>query len=93
VTTLLAGSRPLRGTDIVWRRADAGVVVLKPSDGQYFSLDDVGGRIWELCEGDRTVTEIAHRLAEEYDAPATVIERDALELLDELEGEGLVRAT
>lgn len=89
---MLAENRPQRGADIVWRRADAGVVVLKPSDGQYFSLDDVGGRIWELCEGERTVTEIADALAQEYEAPAAVIERDALELLDELESEGLVRA-
>jgi coenzyme PQQ biosynthesis protein PqqD len=92
VTTLLAESRPQRGADIVWRRADAGVVVLKPSDGQYFSLDDVGGRIWELCEGTQSVAEIAETLAQEYDAPAAVIERDALELLEDLEGEGLVRA-
>ena len=89
---MLAENRPQRGVDIVWRRADAGVVVLKPSDGQYFSLDDVGGRIWELCEGERTVTQIANTLAQEYDAPAAVIERDALELLEELEGEGLLRA-
>ena len=82
--------RPQRDERIVWRRGDEGVVVLNPNDGQYFSLDDVGGRIWELCEGDRTVAEIANVLAEEYDADASVIQADALELLRELRAEGLV---
>ena len=85
-----AGDRPQRDERIVWRRGDEGVVVLNPNDGQYFSLDDVGGRIWELCDGDRSVTEIADVLAEEYDADASVIQTDALELLQDLKGEGLV---
>jgi pyrroloquinoline quinone biosynthesis protein D len=82
--------RPKRDERTVWRRGDEGVVVLNPNDGQYFSLDDVGGRIWELCEGDRSIAEIANVLAEEYDAEPSVIQADALELLRELRDEGLV---
>jgi hypothetical protein len=85
-------ARPRRVDDVVWRRGEDGVVVLNPNDGQYFSLDDVGGRIWELCDGSRSVGEIAGLLATEYDAPASVIRSDALELLTELGSEGLVRA-
>lgn len=85
-----AGDRPQRDERIVWRRGDEGVVVLNPNDGQYFSLDDVGGRIWELSEGDRSIAEIAVLLADEYDADPSLIETDALELLRELRDEGLV---
>lgn len=84
--------RPRRADDVVWRRGEDGVVVLNPNDGQYFSLDDVGGRIWDLCDGSRSVTEIAELLSAEYDAPADEIGTDALELLAELGREGLVRA-
>lgn len=87
-----ATDRPLRTVRIVWRRGEDGVVVLNPNDGQYFALDDVGGRIWELCEGTLSVAEIAGVLAGEYEAPAVTIESDALALLDELEDEGLVAA-
>ena len=82
--------RPLRDERVVWRRGDEGVVILNPNDGQYFSLDEVGGRIWELCEGGRSVAEIAAALAEEYDAEAAVLAADALELLAELKEAGLV---
>ena len=85
-----AGDRPQRKEGIVWRRGNDGVVVLNPNDGQYFSLDDVGGRIWELCEGERSVADIADVLAEEYEADASVIQADALGLLHELKDEGLV---
>jgi hypothetical protein len=84
--------RPRRGEGVVWRRGDDGVVVLNPNDGQYFSLDDVGGRIWELCEGNRSVTEIAGVLSREYDVEASVLVADALDFLLELKGEGLVVA-
>lgn len=84
--------RPRRVDDVVWRRGEDGVVVLNPNDGQYFSLDDVAGRIWDLCDGSRSVTEIAELLSSEYEAPAAEIGADALELLAELDREGLVRA-
>jgi hypothetical protein len=84
--------RPRRVEDVVWRHGEDGVVVLNPNDGQYFSLDDVGGRIWDLSDGSRSVSEIADLLAVEYDAPAAEIGNDALELLSELGREGLVRA-
>lgn len=84
--------RPRRVDDVVWRRGEEGVVVLNPNDGQYFSLDEVGGRIWDLCDGSRSVTEIAEVLSTEYEAPAAEIGTDALELLAELDREGLVRA-
>jgi pyrroloquinoline quinone biosynthesis protein D len=82
--------RPLRDERVVWRRGDEGVVILNPNDGQYFSLDEVGGRIWELCEGDRSVADIAAAVAAEYDAEADVVAADALELLAELKEAGLV---
>jgi Coenzyme PQQ synthesis protein D (PqqD) len=84
--------RPRRVEDVVWRRGEEGVVVLNPNDGQYFSLDDVGGRIWDLSDGSRSVSEIADLLSAEYDASAAEIGSDALELLAELGREGLVRA-
>lgn len=84
--------RPCRAERVVWRRGEEGVVLLDPDDGRYYALDDVGGRIWELCDEGRSVAEIGAALAHEYDASAPVIAADALDLLQELEREGLVAA-
>jgi len=81
---------PTRSDAVVSRRADETVILLDPSSGQYFTLDDVGGRVWELCDGSRTVAEIADALAAEYDAPTARIRADVLELLVDLRQTGLV---
>ena len=83
-------SRPVRRSDILAQAAGETVILLTPDSGEYFTLNEVGGRIWDLADGSRTVTEIAAALADEYDAPAEEIRADALELLGELAGERLL---
>ena len=65
-------------------------VLLHPQTGEYYTLDEIGSRVWELCDGARTVAEIAASIAREYDAPASEVERDVLELLNDLEAEQLL---
>ena len=77
-------SAPKRAERIIARRGDDAVILLDPDSGDYYTLDDIGGRIWELCDGSRSVDEIADVLAAEYDAPAERIRADVVDLLDEL---------
>lgn len=65
-------------------------MLLDLDGGTYFTLNEVGARIWELCDGQRSAAQISAAVAEEYDAPSQTIERDVLELLTELQAEGLV---
>jgi coenzyme PQQ biosynthesis protein PqqD len=77
-------SSPTRRSDVLAQVAGETVVLLTPDSGEYFTLNEVGGRIWELADGTRSVAEIAGTLAVEYDAPVEEIEADAIELLHEL---------
>ena len=70
---------------------DPTTVLLNPQSGEYYTLDEIGSRIWELCDGTRTVSEIVGAIVQEYDAPAAEIEGDVLELLNDLAAEKLVR--
>ena len=83
-------SRPRRRGDVLSKEAGDTVVLLTPDSGEYFTLNEVGGRIWELADGTRSVSEIAAVLAQEYEAPADEIETDTLEVLGELAGEKLL---
>lgn len=71
---------------------DPSLVLLNPHSGEYYTLDDVGARVWQLCDGKRTVAQIAEVVAQEYEAPPEVIERDVMALLKELIDEALVVA-
>jgi coenzyme PQQ synthesis protein D (PqqD) len=80
----------VRGDRVAFTRAGDSAVLLDPSGGEYFSLSEVGARIWELCDGSATVDEIVERIADEYDAPLDTIRADTTRLLDELAAEGLL---
>ena len=83
-------TRLQRRQNILKQEAAGTVVLLNMDDGRYFALDEVGGRVWDLCDGSRTLSEIAAILAEEYEAPAETIERDLAELINALTNEELV---
>ena len=83
-------SRPRRRDDVLTQVANDTVVLLTPDTGEYYTLNEVGGRIWELADGTRSVADIAATLAGEYEAPADVVETDALELLNDLVAERLL---
>jgi pyrroloquinoline quinone biosynthesis protein D len=83
-------TRLQRNEGILTQEAAGTIVLLSLEIGQYYCLDGVGGRAWELCDGHRTVSEIAGLLSEEFDAPAATIERDLMELLTNLADENLL---
>ena len=84
-------TRPGRGDRVLAQRAGDSLILLDPANGYYYALDDVGARIWELCDGARSVGDIVDVISCEYNAPAATIADDALELLNELVAEKLVR--
>ncbi len=83
-------SRPRRRGDVLSQEAGDTVVLLTPGSGEYFTLNEVGGRIWELADGTRSVREIAAVLVQEYDASDDEIQADTLAVLGELAAEKLL---
>ena len=83
-------TRPQRRERIIKQEAEGTAVLLSIDSGSYYSLEELGVRVWELCDGQRSVQEIAAILGEEYDVAADTIQRDLLELLTDLMNENLV---
>jgi pyrroloquinoline quinone biosynthesis protein D len=57
------------------------LVVLAPE--RIYWPDEVAADILKLCDGKRTIAEIAALLAEDYAAPAETIQTDVLEFVQE----------
>jgi hypothetical protein len=83
-------SRPRHQDQILTQRASDSQILLNLAGGEYYALDEVGSRVWELCDGTRTVGEVVVIVSGEYDAPADTIQADVLELLEDLLNEKLV---
>ena len=69
---------------------DGEAVLLDIESGEYFSLNSVGSRIWELCDGTRSTAEIVLVICGEFDVAEDVATADAHEILDEFQNEKLV---
>lgn len=65
-------------------------LILAPE--RVFEPDDVSVDVLKLCDGDRTVTDIAANLSEAYQAPADVILKDIIEMLQDLADKGVVKS-
>ncbi len=83
-------SRPRRQEQILNQQVEDNQILLKLGSGEYYALDEVGNRVWELCDGTHSVGDIVAIIHQEYDAPADTIETDIIELLQDLANEKLV---
>ena len=83
-------SRPLRRDRVLVQRAADEWILLDVESGQYYALDEVSGRVWDLCDGSHSVSAMVDALCREYDAPAESVEEDVLAFLGEMADERLV---
>ena len=70
---------------------DTDTALLDVRSERYFTLNEVGTRIWAWLAEGTEVSMIVELLAEEYDAPMSAIEADTRALLTALRKAGLVR--
>jgi pyrroloquinoline quinone biosynthesis protein D len=73
-------------------RHDAGRgrwILLAPE--RILTPDETAVSVLKLCDGKRTVEEIAETLAKDYAAPVDVIRNDVIELLQGLADKGYVK--
>ena len=79
--------------DVVAREVGGELVLLDLNSGQYFGLDAVGGRIWELLsDAPRDLKEVCDQIESEFDAPRDRIEADLIELATKLRDQELILA-
>jgi Coenzyme PQQ synthesis protein D (PqqD) len=83
-------SCPKRGEQVIAQKAENDTLLFNMNDGNYYSLNEIGGRIWELCDGNRSVSQLITALAAEYDASGDVLEQDVMELLEGLKSGKLI---
>jgi Coenzyme PQQ synthesis protein D (PqqD) len=60
------------------------VVILSLPSGQYFGLNELGARIWNLIQEPKTVGAVFEALLQEYDVIPEQLEGDVLALLEKM---------
>jgi hypothetical protein len=75
---------------VMARQVGEETVILDLASGTYFGLDPVGARIWQLLTEGRTLGEVCATMLAEYEVTREDIERDVLNLAEELRAKQLI---
>lgn len=76
--------------EVLARQVGAETVMLDLAKGEYFGLDPVGARMWQLLAEGKTLAEVRDAIVEEYDVSRADAERDLLALVADLLAQGLL---
>ena len=76
-------SRPKLPGHVILRRDEARERWVALAPERLIELDERSLDVLRLCDGTRTVDELAHELAKAYDAPQELIAEDVMAFLQE----------
>lgn len=79
-----------RNPDLVFSNMDGETVMMSIKNSEYYGLDEIGSRIWELLENPESAESLTGKLIEEYDVARETCLADVLEFLQELELKQLI---
>jgi hypothetical protein len=77
-------SRPTPHPQVAARSVDGSAVIVLADSGEVVVPNAVGTRIWELCDGGRTVRQIAEGIAAEFDVTFERALQDVEDFLGQL---------
>jgi hypothetical protein len=69
---------------------DGETVMFSPAHGQYFGLDSIGTRVWELLDEPRSIDDLCAILTGEYDVDPETCRADVAALVEDLREAKLV---
>ncbi len=76
--------------DVISQEVSGETVLLDLESENYFGLDEVGTRIWQLIKETNDLNSIFKTLLTEYEVSEERLQQDLTVLLTEIEGLGLI---
>lgn len=73
-----------RNPELVASDMDGETVMMSIENGEYFGLDPVGSRIWELIENPIRIDQLIDLLLDEFEVSREQCELDTLDFINQL---------
>lgn len=77
--------------DVISQEVSGETVLLDLASENYFGLDEVGTRIWQLIQENGDLEFIVKTLLDEYDVAEDTLKADVEKLLTEISDLGLIK--
>lgn len=90
MTELEMNSLIVRNPDLISTDMDGDTVMMSIESGEYYGINGVGSRIWELLDKPTTLSEITTIICSEFEVPDLVCQADAKLFIQTLIESGLV---
>ena len=84
---------PMQKNEVIWRRIGDTIVVIKEDGLSSHTLNKTASFIWELCDGNLEINEIAAKLHERFDVSIENAQNDVYSIMEELTMAGIVKKT
>jgi hypothetical protein len=81
-----------RNGTLLEAEVDGEIVALNVESGTCYGFNSSATQVWSMIEQPRTIGEICTALIAQYDVEPEECRRDVVELLRELQADGLVRS-
>jgi pyrroloquinoline quinone biosynthesis protein D len=81
---------PVRSQDTAHRTLAGEAIAVNFKSSFFYALNEVATFIWERCDGQHRVADIAAALAAEYEVDPAEAARDCQQFLREMVAEGLL---
>ena len=79
-----------RSEGVLYSEIDGDVTMMSVETGKYYSLKEVGARIWALLEQPTSPGQICEQLMAEYSVDRERCETEVMRVLSQMASEGIV---
>ena len=84
---------PIQKDEVIWRRIGDTIVVIQEDGLSSHTLNKTASFIWELCDGNLEINEMADKLHERFDVSFENAKTDVYNAIEELIMAGIVKKT
>lgn len=88
--TILENTFFRRNPDLLFSDMDGETVMMSIQNGEYYGLDEVGSRIWQLLEKPESAETLTEKLIEDYEVTRENCLSDVMEFLNILAEKHLI---
>ena len=86
-----ADYRPRKCADVLELDMGDGLILYNHEGDLVHHLNPSAGIIWQLCDGDATVAQLAKEISEEYGLPGETVQAEVVSLVAEMDALGLLQ--
>ena len=86
----MSHENPQRASDVAFRAIDGEMLLVSAGQGRILSVNSVGAFVWELLDGDHSISGIVHAVQRDFEVDEMTAREDVTAFLTDLRERGFM---